>query len=832
MIDTMLLSYNWLKEFVDFDYTPEELDDVLTMLGIEVEGIIDYKQKYKGFYTGKVLSCEKHPNADKLSVCEVDYGKGKTTVVCGGPNVASGQMVVLGLSGAVVPNGGFELGRRKIRGIESDGMICSEIELEVGDDASGILVLPEGTRPGLQFDEYLNLDDIIYDVSLTPNRADCLSHFGVARDVAAYMNVTAYVNVSSDTNITVNKNIKARKPALNLNETGGDVSGSIEVIIEDKEKCPRYTARVVRNATVGESPDWLKRRLTMLGLRPINSVVDVTNLVLMETGQPLHAFDLDKVAGNKIIVKTVLNKDNKGVEFTTLDGKSRTLDDQMLMICDGEKPVAVAGVMGGGNSEISLDTQDILIESAYFHPSSIRRTSKKLGIQSDSSYRFERGVDINNVVYANDRAAQLIAELTGGIIEKGIVDCYPDKIPNATAKFRYGRARKIIGLDIENEKMKQMLESLNMKILSQSDNELLIEVPSYRVDITSEIDLIEEIVRLNNYNNLTPDYSSCVNFGTQPISAHLRVPELRAKIRDFLINRGYREILTQNMLDPDSAAIYTDDPVVLSNPLGEELSIMRPSLIPAMLRTIERNRRYGNQDLRLYEIGKTFSKEYDAGSDLTEGIHEQEELIIGICGKGLPKQWSANDADSDFYDIKGIFEELTSVLRIDGLKLKGSSGDDSSFGKNSLTVFLGKREIGRIGEISTKLTEKFNVGIPVFVLNICLTPIYQTPTKPSKYTKVSSFPGISRDLAFVFGREVQAEKVKNEITQLGGKYLKQVSIFDIYSGKNIGADKKSIAFNLTFSASGRTLADEDVEKPIRKIIAAVEKKFDSNLRDS
>ncbi len=806
----MLLSYNWLKEFVDFDYSTEELDDILTMLGIEVEGVIDYKKKYKGFYTGKVLTCEKHPDADKLSVCEVDYGAGKTTVVCGGPNVARGQMVVLGMSGAIVPNGGFELGRRKIRGIESDGMICSEIELEVGDDAGGIWVLPEDTTAGLRLDEYLRLDDIIFDVSLTPNRADCLSHYGIARDVAAYMNT------------------KAKKPALNLNETGGDVNASIKVIIEDKEKCPRYTARVVRDATIGESPEWLKSRLMMLGLRPINAVVDATNLVLMETGQPLHAFGLDTIAGNTIIVKPA----NKGDKFTTLDGKQRLLDGRMLMICDAEKPVAIGGVMGGENSEITLDTKDILIESAYFNPSSIRRTSKKLGIQSDSSYRFERGVDIDNVVYANDRAAGLIAELTGGSVEKGIVDCYPEENANATCKFRYRRVREIIGLDIENAKMKQMLVSLNMKILSQSDDELLIEVPAYRVDITAEIDLIEEIVRLNNYNNLLPDYSSRVDFGAKPIPAHLRVPELRGRIRDFLINRGYREILTQNMLDPDSAAIYTDGPVRISNPLGEELSIMRPSLIPAMLRTIERNRRHGSHDLRLYEIGKTFSKKYDANSDLTEGIHEQEELIIGITGKSQPKQWSAKDADSDFYDIKGIYEEMASVLRLDGLKLKSSPGDDNSFGNNAMSVFLGKYEIGRIGEIGKPLIEKFNVGIPVFVLNINLTPIYQAPVWERRYSKVSAFPGISRDLGFVFDQSVQAGKVRNEIIQLGGKYLKEVSIFDAYSGKSIGGNKKSIAFNLMFSARDRTLADEDVEKPIKRIIEAIEKKFDCNLRDN
>ena len=468
----MYASLNWLKELVDFSMSTEELDQTLTMLGIEVEGIVDYRKKFENFYTAKVLTKEKHPDADKLSLCTVDCAGETYNVVCGAPNVEAGQNIAFGKLGAVVPSAGFKLVKRKIRGIESEGMICSQVELETGEDKSGIWVLPDDAPNGIPLVEYLNLDDIVFDISLTPDRADCLSHIGIARDLAAYLGT------------------EVKMPKFELKEDGPDIEDSLSIEIKNTEKCPRYAARIVRGAKIHESEEWLKNRLIKLGLRPINAVVDATNFVLMEMGQPLHAFDLDTVEGNKIVVQTA----EEGEKFTTLDSLERKLDSNMLMICDAKKPVAIGGVMGGENSEISNSTTNILIESAYFNPSSIRKTSKKLAIQSEASYRFERGVDIDNIINAMDRAAELIARLTGGTVDKGFIDNYPLKHENIKCTLRFNQARRLIGVDIPNEDMCNMLNQLKFKTINKDEDSVTVEIPSWRVDCQYEVDLIEEII--------------------------------------------------------------------------------------------------------------------------------------------------------------------------------------------------------------------------------------------------------------------------------------------------------------------------------------------------
>lgn len=803
----MLLSYNWLKELINLDQTPEELDNILTMLGIEVEGIIDYKKKYDRFYIAEVLTCEKHPDADKLTICTVNFGKETASVVCGAPNVAVGQKVVLGLEGAVVPNGEFTLSKRMIRGVESRGMICSQVELETGDDAGGIWVLPDDVTPGLELNEYLGMDDIIFDVSLTPNKQDCLSHFGVARDLAAYLRT------------------QPKMPDTKLQEAGKETKNSIEIEILDAEKCPRYTGRVIRGAKISESPDWLKQKLVKIGLRPRNVVVDITNYVMMELGQPLHAFDLDKIQGNKIIVKTA----EDGEKFNTLDGKEHILDDNMLMICDAERPVAIGGVMGGQNSEISLDTTSILIESAFFDTSSVRRTSKKLGIQSDSSYRFERGVDYEMVSVANNRAAKLIADLTGGTIENGIVDCVAKQFESHEVEVRYDRVKKVLGINISNDDIKDILTSLSFKSVDETSDGLKLIVPSYRVDVTMEVDLIEEVARIYNYDNIESQLEANINFGGATVPNYLSLPPIRQEIRDFMVSRGYFEIMTQNMLDPASVKIYTDDPVEISNPLGEELSLMRPSIVPSVLKVINRNIRLGNHDLRLYEIGKTFQKSDDK-DNFVQGIKERQELLIAITGKEYPKQWGRQARNVDFYDIRGIFEELAATLKLNRIKLKAANGANESFNKNSISVLLGKTEIGRIGQINNELATKFDIEVPVFMAVIDLTPIYTSEKVVPKYTPVPPFPGVVRDLGFIVDSSTPAEQVRQEIIQKGGKLLQDVLIFDLYEGKNIGEGKKSLAFSLSYSAPDRTLVDSEVDESVNLIIISIEKKFKAILR--
>lgn len=808
----MYISYNWLKELVDFDLNVQELDHALTMLGVEVESIEDYQKKYDKFFTAKVLTKEKHPDADKLSVCTVECAGVTRTVVCGAPNVDAGQIVVLGTEGAVVPNGGFTLVNRAIRKVKSEGMICSQIELDLGEEADGIWVLPEDAEAGMPLANYLQLNDIIFDVSITPNRPDWLSHVGIAREIS-----------------TVSKSA-VRVPGGDLKENGGAVNESAEVIIEDEEKCPRYTARVIKNVDLknNKTPEWMKQRLIASGFRPINLAADATNFVMIEMGQPLHAFDLDKIAGNKIVVKTA----NQGEKFTTLDDKEHELNSDMLMICDAEKPVAIAGVMGGGNSEITDDTVNILLESAFFNPSSVRKTSKKLTIQSESSYRFERGADIGSVVAASNRAAQLIAEYGGGEIDRGIIDVYPNPKDKTKVTLRYDRANKIIGLSLTNDEIKAMLESLQFVIVEEKEDSCVVEAPYFRVDILEEIDLVEEIARMYNYEKIEPQYSSEVNFSTGEVHQDHALPPMRQEIRSFLIPKGFKEIITQNMIDPKSAALFTADPVTLANPLGLELSIMRPSMIPSMMKTILHNIRIGNRDLQLFEIGRTFHHVHEKEETFIEGRLEKEELMLALTGAVKPKHWAGSLESADFYSVKGILEEMIDFFRLEGIKLKPIDKSDIAYSKNSLRIMHKKQLIGFIGDISAVILKKYDIERPVFVMNLDLKKLYAMPKKKAYYSPVPPYPGMSRDLAFLVDDSAQADKIKNEIIQNGGKLLGKVDIFDVYKGKNIEKGKKSIAFNLTYSSPERTLVEEEVQKSIDKIINAIEKKFNAQLRAS
>ncbi len=804
----MLVSYEWLKEFIDLDESPERLSSILTMLGLEVEGVTDYGKKYDNFFVGEVLEKKEHPNADRLSLCKVNYGDGVSEAVCGAPNVAKGQKIVFAAPGAFIPDWGAELKPVKIRGVQSNGMICSQAELGLGYESSGIWVLPDDSEVGVPIKDYFKLNDIVYDIDLTPNKADCLSHLGVARDLAVYLK----------------KDLKS--PSVDIKEGEREVEKDIEVIIEDSEKCPRYTARVVRGVEVKESPDWLKRRLTSVGIRPMNAVVDVTNYVMMELGQPLHTFDLDNIAGNKIICKTA----RKGEKFTTLDGKERELDESTLMICDAEKSVAVGGVMGGENSEITEKSKNILLESAYFKPESIRKTSKKLQIQSDSSYRFERGVDIENVPKALDRAAQMIAELAGGETDKGHIDEYPNLMKRGTLKFRFQRARDLIGMDISNETMRDILKRLGFAALEESENEALYEIPPWRADVSSEVDLIEEIARICDYDNIEADYSITADVG-MAIPEELSAPELRKSISNFFINNGFSEILTQNIIDPESAETFEKKYIEIANPLGRELSAMRTSLIPSALRTVERNIRLGVADLRLFEIGKTFHLVGEKEKTFIKNHLEKEELIAVLSGARFPKQWSHKEEEVDFFDIKGIIESFIEFFGLKRVEFVENKNGDAVFSKNSLAVKFGDKTIGYIGEIEKKLLKKFDIEKSVFIANIELKDLYQAESKYGKYIPIAPYPAIERDLAFVADKKTPARSIEKAIIEKGGELLKSVEIFDVYEGEPIREGKKSIAFSLKFSSAERTLKDKEADNIVNGMVAFITKKFAADLRE-
>jgi len=803
----MKISYNWLKEYIQISLTPEQIDQILTGLGIEVEKIEDYSKKYNNFVIGKVLKSEPVEGSDHLHYCEVTDSQQNYNVICGAPNVAEGQNVVLGLAGAILPVNGLKLEKRKIRGLVSNGMICSKYELDIDDDHSGIWVLPEDAPVGQRFADWYGLDDVIFEISVTPNRGDCLSHIGIAREIAAYLQ------------------IPVNYPKLNLIENSQNISDFASVQIIDDKNNPRYCARVVKNVKVKESPNWLKKRLTSVGLRPINNIVDVTNFILYELNQPLHAFDLDKLSGHKIIVKQA----DDGEKFTTLDGKERILDSQILMICDAEKPVAIAGVMGGQNSEITNETKNVLIESAYFKPSSIRRTSKKLGLSSDSSYRFERGADWQMAEFAANRAAQLIAELADGEIVQGLIDEFPNPIPIVKIDLRFDRVRKIIGIDLTNEYIMELLSRLNFNIENVTNDKALVSVPTWRGDVTLEIDLIEEIARLHNYDNITPQFVSQIDTNAQPIPDNLAIPKLRQATKLFLTNRGFNEILTQNMIEPNSAKFFSEEFVKIANPLGEELSIMRPSIIPSMLKTISINERFGNDILKFYEIGKIF-KLKDAPNNFVQGISEEENLIIALSGFTNEKQWGIPQRKFDFYDISGIVTEYFEHFKLKGIKFTQTNEQIKGFSLNAMQISYKNDTIGAFGEISDELLKYYDISMPVYCAIIDLSKLYKVELKEGKYEALSPYPSIYRDLAFIVDESTPGGEIMNTIKSTGGSLLKSCQIFDLYKGKSIGEGKKSIAYSLEFSSPSKTLTDEEIEPIISKIVTAVESQFSAVLR--
>jgi phenylalanyl-tRNA synthetase beta chain len=804
----MLISYNWLKEITDFSYNIDELSDILTMLGIEVESYTDVGKKYNNFFVTEIIERDKHPNADKLSVCTIVFNNEKRKIVCGAPNAAAGQKVVIGIPGAIIPESGIEIEEREIRGIQSGGMLCSQFELNLGADKSGLWILPEDAPIEVKLSDYLNLNDIILDIGITPNRADCLSHIGIAREIAAY------------------SGNEIRKPFINLTESEKNINDSIKITIEAQKHCPRYTARIIRNIQRNESPLWLKIKLILLGLRPLNLSVDVTNFIMLESGQPLHAFDLDNVGGIHIIIKTA----QQGEEFITLDSKKHTLDPEMLMICDADKSIAIGGVMGGENTEINIGTKNILLESAYFTPSSIRRTAKKLGIQSDASYRFERGGDIENIDYALNRAAELIAKYSDGTIDNGIIDTYPVKKERIQCSVRFKRAEKIIGIEISPEKIISILEKLNFKIIEQNDESVLVESPSYRVDMEQEIDLIEEIARLYNYDNISPQFTSGIDFRQEGLSKELLQSQIKNELRNYLVPQGFNEVITQTQTDPVTSKIFSDDLIHISNPLGEEISIMRPSLIPSMLRVIERNIRHGNPDLKLFEIGKTFHKTKSSEYTFIPKVIEKEQLIIALTGKNSQINWSFKQEEVDFYDIKGIFENIATNFGLYYLTLLPDYEVHPAFSKNSLKITFDNQAIGNLGEIKKDLLKIFDINIPVFLLILDLQNIYKMPIVKKSYKKISPYPIIKRDLAFILDYNIPAEEILNEIKVSGGELLTGLDVFDVYSGNSIEEGKKNIAFSLVFSSSERTLKDEEIDLYLNNIILNIENKFSGHLR--
>jgi phenylalanyl-tRNA synthetase beta chain len=793
----MLVSLRWLKDYVDIDLSPQELADRLTMAGLEVDAIRDVRPDIKDIVVAKILSVRPHPNADKLSLCEVTTGDRTYPVVCGAPNVRAGDAAPLAKVGASLP-GGYTIKSTRIRGEQSEGMLCSEEEMGIGPDASGIMILPADLRLGEDLVSALDLGDTVFDVGVTPNRSDCLSIIGIAREVAA---ITGK---------------KIHYPEIRFEEAAEDIGEITSVDIIDPELCPRYAARVVKGVRIGPSPRWMRIRLEAVGLRPISNVVDVTNFVMMEFGQPLHAFDFRYLEEGRIVVRGARDQE----EFISLDGKSRLLKADTLMICDGVKPVAIAGIMGGLNSEIQDDTETVLLESAYFNPSSIRKTARTLGMSTDAAFRFERGIDPEGVLRALDRAAQLVVETAGGKICRNRIDNYPRKIASSRdIPLRVSRVRTVLGAAVQAGEMKKILKSLEMSVV-RSGKDYRVTPPSFRVDISREIDLIEEVARLRGYGTIPESIPPI------PVQADVkdRKKVLAERVRAFFNGCGFSEVINYSFTAPGSADVLAFRPederrrfVRIVNPLTDDQSVMRTTLLYGLLQTMKTNVNNGCVDLKFFEQGKIFI------ADAEDGLLPKEREMIGalITGARYDNLWHSKGLPSDFYDLKGCVENLFEALNMAKVSFQSAVDATCLHPGRACRIVVGDREAGVLGEIHPDVVEKMDLKrrAVVFELDFDLLAGHFTDAVITR--EIQKFPSSSRDVAFLIDRDVEAEKILGLARTEKEELLEKIEIFDVYIGKSIPDHMKSIALRFTYRSPGKTLTDEEVARAHGRIVERI-----------
>ena len=800
----MKISLNWLKEYIDLEgISFQEIINKLTMSGLEVEDYVDQNEIFKNFIVGYVEENEKHPNADKLTICKVSDGKKSYQVICGAPNVQKGQNIVFAPISTLIPKGNFEIKKAKIRGVESFGMICAEDELGLGDDHTGIMVLDSNLKVGQKLSDALELNDVVMEIAVTPNRPDALSHIGVARDLTALFD----------------KELKI--PEVKLKESDIDINDVASIVIEDVENCPRYSARVVADVKIEESPEWLKQRISGIGLRPVNNIVDITNFVMFECGQPLHAFDLDRLKGKKIIVKSAKGK----IKFTTLDSKERELLPDTLMICDDKGDVAIAGIMGGENSEIYKDTKNVLIESAFFNPSSIRRASKHLQLSTDASYRFERGIDPGNTLYAADRTAQLIAKIAGGKIAKGSIDVYPKKIDNKKFILRLSRVNKILGYKISKRDTLKIFNRLGINSTELSEDEIEVNVPTFRADIEREVDLIEEIARISGYDNIPTVPKISISLGVKHDETLFT-----DRIREYCNSLGLFEIIN-NPLQPKHFAALTGNAIEVSNPQSIDMKYLRTSLLSGALNVVYRNLNRGEKNLALYEIGNIFNlKEGKKVVSSFNAFDEQETLIFILTGNKIEREWYSDTESFNFYDLKGMVNSFIDKISLDNLLNDSYYATDNSIYEYYLTKIFKDRLIGNGGKVKDQVLKQFDIDQDVYCFEFNLDALKEIPVVSKKYAKLLRYPKVILDFAFIFDKQTKFEDVSEFINNKGSKLLKNVNVFDIFESKEFGNNKKSMAFQLEYFDSSRTLTENEVEKDFENLIKLVSKKFNAKLR--
>lgn len=774
----MNISYNWLKEYLDFDLQPEEVSAALTSIGLETGGVEEVqtiKGGLEGLVIGEVLTCVEHPNSDHLHITTVNVGgEEPLQIVCGAPNVAAGQKVVVAVNGTKLYDGDevFTIKRSKIRGVESNGMICAEDEIGIGTDHAGIIVLPADAVVGTPAKEYYNVkSDYVLEVDITPNRVDGTSHFGVARDLAAYLKQNG-------------KPTALKRPSVDAFKID-DETPAIEVIVENTEACPRYSGVTIKGVTVKESPEWLKNRLTIIGLRPINNVVDVTNYVLHEMGQPLHSFDAGKVKGNKVIVKT----QPEGTKFVTLDGVERTLTDRDLMICNTEDAMCIGGVFGGLDSGVTEQTTDVFLESACFHPTWIRKTARRFGLNTDASFRFERGLDANNTIYVLKRAALLIQEVAGGKITGAIQDVYPSPMLPYTVELTYNKINALIGKDIPVETVKSILESLEMEIVSETEEGLTIHVPVYRIDVQRDVDVIEDILRIYGYNNV--EFSENVKSNLSYKTATDRGYQLQNLISEQLCGSGFNEILNNSLTRSAYYDELTTYPVshcvMLMNPLSADLNGMRQTLLFGGLESIEHNAKRKNGNIRFFEFGNCYDYNVEKKREDATLAEFSEDYRLGlwVCGNRVENSWAHADEKSSVYELKAYVENILARLGVDRKKvIFGNLSNDIYSSGISITTGSG-RELGTFGIVSRKICKSMDIDFDVYFAELSWT-LLMKETKKSKVTfsEISKFPAVKRDLALLLDKSVQFAEIEKIARDSERKLLKDISLFDVYEGKN------------------------------------------------
>lgn len=802
----MKVSLSWLKTFVPLDLTPDELASALTMAGLEVEALSDRYKYLETVIVARVAAVKDHPNADRLKLCEVDTGTQTVNVVCGAPNVKTGMLSPLALPGTRFPND-MVLEKGVIRGVDSEGMLCSATELELGSDASGIMALDPSLTVGRSLSKALDLSDAVFEIDLTPNRPDCLSIIGIAREVAAIVNAELSV------------------PTITLPAPGNKIHERTSVTVAAPDLCPRYTARLIQNITVAQSPFWLQERLRSVGLRPINNIVDITNFVMMEQGQPLHAFDFDTLAENRIVVRAA----REGEVFTTLDEKERKLSKDMLLICDGGKPVGIAGVMGGLNSEIGNETRNVLLESAFFNPASIRRTSKTLGLNTDASHRFERGIDFEGTPVALERAAQLIAELGGGSLVDGVIDeC--GQLPQApTIELSPRENNRLLGTRHNKEEIRDYLTAIEFDVKDGVDDTLLVTPPTFRVDVKRPEDLIEEVARLSGYDNIPTTFPL--------IPAETRAPSIiidhRQRLKNIMTGFGFNEAINYSFMDKadcDRLLLDSEDVrrnlVEILNPLTEDQTVMRSVMLPGLLKSAARNISQQTKTSRLFEIGKVF-----IAKGKTQ-LPDEIEMLTGVwTGSRLDPSWNLADTACDFYDIKGVVEEVFRALKIKNITFTLMPADVCPFVKNGFAaqIIHGNDYLGLVGEVHPRVLKNFNLKQTVFYFELDLNQLYGMIPESHQAKAISVYPAISRDVTVIIDRNIESVRLLDFIRDLDEDLVEQLNIFDIFADDPIPAGKKSVSFRIVYRSHEGTLEDSQINDLHKHLSQKVIDQFNAAL---